>query len=79
MRNEATMYTAAINENPAQSQKIKALMTNVLYYKTTMCVLKAWVRDGAISESELHKIDNLIADRHGLSKQSFYRESILTP
>ena len=79
MRNEATMYTATINENPTQCQKIKTLMTNVLYYKTTMCVLKTLVRDGAISESELHEIDSLIADRHGLSKQSFYRENILTP
>jgi hypothetical protein len=46
----------------------------VLRYKTAMSVFKGWAANGAISGEELLAIDTIIAEKHGVSLSSIYRE-----
>ena len=49
----------------------------ILRYQTAMALFRGWCSIGAISEEELSRIDAIVAEKHGLSLFSIYRENAL--
>lgn len=46
----------------------------VIHYTATMAVFKKWLVTGIICEDELIKIEEIIAEKYGLSICSIYRQ-----
>lgn len=61
---------------PATESQRRCVMRKefaVIRYRTAMSVFSRWLTDGIISEDELSKIDDMIAEKYGLSSCSIYR------